>query len=65
MAENSAEPTYTGQGLGSDSDTQQLSVESPKEAILESLSRFSGNLASVFDTKITQIHEQFVVKFTG
>ena len=47
MAENSAEPTDTGQGLGSDSDTRQLSVESPKDAISESLLRFSGNLVSV------------------
>ena len=47
MAENSAEPTDTGQGLRSDSDTRQLSVESRKDAISESLLRFLGNLVSV------------------
>ena len=62
MAENSAEPTEPGHGPGSNIDTRQLSVESLKDAILESLSRFSDDLVSVLDTKLTQIHKQFAVK---
>ena len=68
MAENSAEPTDAGQGPGStpryNTDTRQPSVESLKAAILESLSWFSDNLVLVLDTNLTQIHEQFTVKFT-
>ena len=62
MAENSAELTEPGQG--SNTDTRQLSIESLKDAILKSLSRFSDNLVSVLDIKLTQIHEQVAVKFT-
>ena len=36
-------------GEGSDIDTKQPSVESLKDPILESLSRFSDNLVSILD----------------
>ena len=42
--------------LQANTDTRQPSVESLKDDILEFLSRFSGNLVSALDTKVTQIH---------